>query len=426
MSIMSINLTNVPFRIPDIILPNKSINLYTWSTIACDQFTSNQSYWESVKDIVHDDPSTLHITLPEIYLENQEKTQTYLTNIQQHMKQYRKNGIFDLHKDCLLRIQRTTKSNAIRSGLMVQVDLAQYDPHPHSTATIRATEAIVPTRLTKRIEVRKNTSLDFSHIIMLYEDESNVLMSELSKHIRSTKYETTLMLDGGHIRADVCDTEKSVAILKRYFENMKIKIAKQGNNALFIIGDGNHSLMAAKQAWLDMGADMQHPERWALVELVNIHDSGLPILPIHRILCKTSCENFFNVLQNHGILSNKKTYSQNNEVQIIHEKTEYTWTPYDTSQLSIEIFESIIEKHKELYHSIDFIHDESEVRNHASCTSSNTIGFIFPDIQKDALFQRVHENKIFPRKSFALGHSVEKRYYVEACDRSVSCNGSSL
>ncbi len=420
---MSLTINTLPIRIPDIVLPNTSINLQTWSTIACDQFTSNPAYWDSVKNIVRNSPSTLHITLPEIYLEDAEVAAQYLKNIKQHMQQYRQDGIFDLHENCLLLIRRTTKDAGVRSGLMVQVDLAQYDPNPQSSAPIRATEAIVPARLTKRIEVRKNTSMDFSHVIMLYEDVENALISQIAQHACSTAYETDLMLEGGHIRADVCDAQKSLGVFSHYFESMRRKLAEQGNSALFVIGDGNHSLMAAKQAWLDMGANMQHPDRWALVELVNVHDTGLHVFPIHRVLYKASCEDLFKILQTFGTLKpHDKGHSaeEHGAVLIIHRGLEQLWIPHDTQQLSIEALETILEKHSNLYEAVDFIHDEAEVQSHASENSMDTPGFILPSFERAALFRYVHEHRLFPRKSFALGHSIEKRYYIEACDRSVS------
>lgn len=45
--------------------------MHKWSVVACDQYTSEPKYWEEVENIVGDAPSTLKITLPEIYLEKE-------------------------------------------------------------------------------------------------------------------------------------------------------------------------------------------------------------------------------------------------------------------------------------------------------------------------------------------------------------------
>ena len=55
---------------------------------------------------------------------------------------------------------------------------------------------------------------------------------------------------------------------------------------LFAMGDGNHSLATAKAIWeqLKPQVGMDHPARYALVEIENIHDEGLEFEPIHRVL----------------------------------------------------------------------------------------------------------------------------------------------
>ena len=50
-----------------IILP-KNCDMEKWSVVACDQYTSEPQYWESVKKTVGNAPSVLNMIFPEIYL----------------------------------------------------------------------------------------------------------------------------------------------------------------------------------------------------------------------------------------------------------------------------------------------------------------------------------------------------------------------
>ena len=58
---------NIPLKKTNILLPNKNIDLTKWTVIACDQYTSDKEYWENVENLVSEEPSTLRLTLPEIY-----------------------------------------------------------------------------------------------------------------------------------------------------------------------------------------------------------------------------------------------------------------------------------------------------------------------------------------------------------------------
>ena len=59
--------------VPEVLLPKAGVDPRKWAVIAVDQFTSEPEYWDQVEDTVGDDPSTLRITLPEIYLGSPEK-----------------------------------------------------------------------------------------------------------------------------------------------------------------------------------------------------------------------------------------------------------------------------------------------------------------------------------------------------------------
>lgn len=71
------------------------------------------------------------------------------------------------------------------------------------------------------------------------------------------------------------------------------------------MGDGNHSLATAKAIWenkktgLSEEEKQNDPARFAIVELVNIHDDGLVFEPIHRVLFHVDEE---------ALISDMKTY----------------------------------------------------------------------------------------------------------------------
>ena len=56
-------------HIPEIMLPREGTDLSKWAVIACDQYTSQPEYWAETDRTVGDAPSTLRLTLPEVYLE---------------------------------------------------------------------------------------------------------------------------------------------------------------------------------------------------------------------------------------------------------------------------------------------------------------------------------------------------------------------
>ena len=66
------------------------------------------------------------------------------------------------------------------------------------------------------------------------------------------------------------------------------------------MGDGNHSLATAKaireekKTSLTPEQKANHPARFAIVELVNVHDAGLAFEPIHRVLFNINPEHLLN------------------------------------------------------------------------------------------------------------------------------------
>ena len=86
------------FQAADILIPQKSADMQKWSVVACDQYTSDKKYWQQVEQTVGDAPSTLRITLPEIYLE-EDGVDKRIEKINQTMRDYENNGVFQTLKN---------------------------------------------------------------------------------------------------------------------------------------------------------------------------------------------------------------------------------------------------------------------------------------------------------------------------------------
>ncbi len=429
------SIEHLALRMPDLLLPNKEIDLYAWSVIACDQFTSDVSYWDKVAHIVKDKPSTFRLMLPEIYIElHKELLPQYFESIRSHTRTYLKNSIFTTHKDCFLLVKRKTLQNRTRYGIMMQIDLAQYDPNPHANTIIKSTEAIVSSRLPKRIEMRKNTMLDLPHVLMLYNDPEKVLVQALLKIVEKTAYSTDLMLGGGHVTGFFCNREEGKKKIEAILGSIFRETISNNKHTLFAVGDGNHSLMAAKQVWQDRGSNMNAPERWALVELVNVFDEGLPVEPIHRVLFDADYKMLCSTLQSQGDIveyekiSDAKQHSKKTSAIVAYRNNSNSmvyalWHPHNTHDITVLNFEKILEKNENCYKKIDFTHEEEYSLSFSEKKESKNITIILPHIPKECIFEYVYSHTVFPRKSFSLGEAEEKRYYIEACLHSSEENG---
>ena len=129
------------FSPADILIPREGTDLEKWSVVACDQYTSDRGYWKRAEEFIGQSPSTLHITLPEVYLEDDDK-QERIRTIDDTMKAYIADGIFRTLPDSFVLAERKTSSGT-RYGLVGKLDLEKYDYSPDSTSLIRATEGTI-------------------------------------------------------------------------------------------------------------------------------------------------------------------------------------------------------------------------------------------------------------------------------------------
>ena len=414
----------IPFKSGNILIPKKNIDMYKWSVVACDQYTSEPDYWQEVNNIVGDNPSTLNITLPEIYLEDND-VEERIKRINKNMEDMLNNNIFDEYKDTMFYIERTQNDGKVREGLIGVVDLEAYSYEKGSQTPIRATEKTVIERIPPRMKVRENALLELPHIMILIDDDKKEIIEDLKNKVKDSDivYDFDLMQKGGHIKGynlnkeiqEEINNKLELLADKENFEN-KYNVKDKGI-LLFAMGDGNHSLATAKACYEKLKETMpeeeylNHPARYALVELVNLHSSALEFEPIHRVIFNTNPENLLNELYKYYDINED---GNGQEVEVVTkdiDKKIYISNPKSNITVgSIQMFlDDYLANHEG---KIDYIHGDDTTRSMGS--EEGNIAFLFKAMRKDELFKTVIVDGALPRKTFSMGHSYDKRYYLEA------------
>ena len=421
MSEIHTRLAALGVKVPEILLPKSGTDFFKWAVIACDQFTQDRNYWEQVRNITSGAPSCLDLIFPEIYLEDggvQGRGKRIL-DIRNSMGAYVSGDIFAPHRHCCVYLERRTPHNAMRRGLVLSVDLEQYDWSPAARPLIRSTEGTVPERLPSRIEIRRDAPLELPHVLLLIDDEEDTLLPSLGKIARKSQplYQTPLMMDSGDISGWPVDTEEAWALLADGLEALAAKAdnrygVKPSGEApfLFAVGDGNHSLATAKAVWEeykkahagDAGL-ANHPARWALVEIENIFDPGISFEPIHRVIFGVEPDELLKAL---AALKDIRCQSGNSSRVI---EIESLSPEIATASLQPLLDNFVREKNL----SIDYIHGRDEVLRLAADSARQAVGLLLPPVRKDGFFKTVAQNGPLPRKSFSMGEACEKRFYLE-------------
>ncbi len=429
--------------IPEILLP-KNIDVSSWSVIACDQYTQDLDYWKKAEACAAGKPSTLNLILPEVYLNSPDKPER-IEKIRKTMKEYIDGGIFDTAKNCLIYIERKTAFGRIRKGLVAQIDLETYEWKPFSKANIRATEATIVERIPPRMEIRRGAPLELPHIMLLVDDKDDLLVGGTGNKVKSKAplYDGSLMCNGGSITGWAVESENEIADVTEAISKIADKNrAADGSTFLFAVGDGNHSLATAKAVWDEykekltaQGADEAALKacsvRYALVEIVNIYDTGLTFEPIHRVIFGADVEGLISHLAEKlgGTVSEvsgaaeldaavKASWADfgfayreggNGKQKYVLLKTGIKELAVARLQPEIDAFlkgASGSEKPE-----IDYIHGSDETLKLGE--RENAVGILLPPIAKDSFFETINGRGPLPRKSFSMGEADEKRFYLE-------------
>ncbi len=420
------------FRPAEILLPalEKGIDLTKWAVVACDQYTSQPSYWDKVETYVGDSPSTLRLTLPEIYLEQaQIQVSQKIESIQHFMREYLQKNLFQSYPDSFVYIERTLSDGKVRKGLLGMLDLEEYDYHSGSSSRIRATEGTVLERIPPRVKVRECAALELPHIMMLIDDVQKTVIEPLSsqKDRLPLLYSFSLMQGGGNIKGYRIQG-KTASAVQEALEKLAQPEAlvqryglPQGTPPLlFAAGDGNHSLATAKACFEKLKKTLpesewrNHPARYALAEVVNLHDSSLKFEPIHRVVTETNPQRLLSALKDFCGAFKAGADAKGQKITAVSANgTETLLMEKTTSNLAVGTLQNFLDQYlKDNPGKIDYIHGDDIAVELGQAPSS--ISFLLPAMGKEELFPTVILDGSLPRKTFSMGHAQDKRYYIEA------------
>ncbi|MCX8043599.1 MAG: DUF1015 domain-containing protein [Desulfobacterota bacterium] len=427
---------DIGLHVPTLLLPRPDIDLTKWAVIACDQYTSQPEYWEQVAEIVGTSPSTFHLVLPEVYLETPHG-ERLIHKINRTMQEYLAQGILVEYGPGFVLIDRITSHGISRKGLLVALDLEQYDYARDAQTIIRATEGTVLERLPPRIHVRKKACLEIPHIMVLIDDPEHTVIEPLFRHAFPKLYDAPLMLGGGHVKGyGVTDP----VIIEEIATALRALAGTRQHPLLYAIGDGNHSLAAAKMLWETIKKTVpdpelvsEHPARYALVELVNIHDGGLAFEPIHRILFNVgfqatakamrdfyrrqgsgfsmaACDGFDALKQRIREERHENRHCFGCISEHAYSIITVTNPPYNLEAETLQVFlDTFIARHYDV--KIDYIHGDDTLEKIG--VQPGNIGFYLPPIDKHSFFTTIMLDGALPRKTFSMGDANDKRFYLE-------------
>ncbi|MHB1313995.1 MAG: DUF1015 domain-containing protein [Christensenellales bacterium] len=411
----------------EILLPSLSEQGFEkWAVIACDQHTSHLQYWQNVEKYVGDAPSTFRMILPEAYLDSPDLEER-IVNIRNTMKHYLDSRLLYSPGCGFILVSRQVSSGA-RHGLVCALDLECYDFSKNSSSLIRPTEGTIPERIPPRLKIRDGALLELPHILILIDDPKKTVIEPLLNQKLPMLYDFGLMEQGGHISGWFADSSYEGSITKAL-----LSLKSKNRSMLYAVGDGNHSLATAKSHWeiikqqLSQADQETHPARFALVEIVNLHDDALRFLAIHRmVLNPQDCLAF--MTQNGGAIANCASHEECVQLsQQLYSRDVHAFpfcldgrfgvlklpaahiVPYGTLQPLLEQYVSEFPAAK-----LDYIHGDEELIR--LCGLQQSLGFFLPPLDKNMLFPTVEQDGQLPKKSFSIGESFEKRYYIE-CKR---------
>ncbi len=429
---------SIGIQAPQILLPASGIDLNKWAVIACDQFTSEPEYWEQVRALVGDAPSTYHLTLPEILLGTPAE-EARVTSTQAAMRHYLSQGLLTTH-DGMILVERTAEGRT-RHGIMLALDLECYDYKPGSQTLMRATEGTILDRLPPRMRIRRGAALELPHILVLIDDPHGTVIEPLAarKAALPRLYDTDLMLSSGHLSAySLSDPALEAGVVQALSEladpnffQSRYGVDQDKGVLLFAMGDGNHSFATAKAIWEELKphVGMDHPARYALVEIENVHDQGLVFEPIHRVLFG---------LREEPLAALNKAFGDSLRVEACANPAEMiaavnaapaglqtaglvtaqgAWLlrfTHPTSNLPVGTLQTFLDGWLKQggAEKIDYVHGDDVVCRLGALPGQ--AGFYLPAMPKEDLFKTVILDGALPRKTFSMGAAREKRFYLES------------
>lgn len=385
--------------IPDILLP-QNCDAAKWACIACDQYTSQPEMWLETEKIVGNAPSTLHFVLPEVWLDQADARIPVIHESMRHAL----NTVLTRKVHGFMLTARTTFSGC-RKGLVLAIDLEQYDYSPHSVSRVRATEGTILSRIPPRQKVRRGAPLETPHIMLLIDDKERTVIEPLYEKLCHLTPEYDVQLHQGMGQLTGWAIEDAAA-LDAIGDALCALDAVRGDAPLFAVGDGNHSLATAKACWEEIKAtlapaeQLSHPARYALVEVVNLYDESLIFAPIHRVLTHIDVQTL------RSLLADAQT-DANAPVVLVTPQGEEAF-----SGLPVHILQPLLDEYLAVHPRtcIDYVHGDDAAR--ALGQRENSCALLLTTLDKLSLFPAIAHGPL-PRKAFSMGQACEKRCYYE-------------
>ncbi len=427
----------LPIKACRMLIPKQAYQNSNWSVVACDQYTSEPDYWLERDKAVGSEPSTLRMVLPEYLLEQkgEENCRTELAAIWETMDLYLRNDIFEHLPEGYILCKRTlSDGKSHRYGVVLAVDLDQYLNVDEGEPSILASEKTVENRLPARIGIREKASLELPHVLLLIDDPAKQAVENLAKSVASqvALYNIPLPAEAGEVSGYFVPKDSHAA---KAFEEDLGRLPTWKNRGLFAyIGDGNHSLAAAKrirESVIRKEGKESKTKRYALVELINVHDPGLIFHPIHQLVYHTDSQTVLEYAQTvfrdedleislpltfeeaYPAFLNVATESKNltllirqaDEAYLIRLKKPKDFLAISAAHRLTETLQEKAEKR------IDYIHGEDSL---AGLCQNDHCAIYLPTLAKEDFFPALDRLKVLPKKTFSLGEAPDKRHYIEA------------
>ena len=392
-----------------------------WATVACDQYTSQKDYWERIRELVKDMPSTLDLMLPEAYLDREEEM---IPLINENMERYLE-GVLCERENTMIYLERTQSDGRVRRGIIGCVDLEDYDYSRGSETLIRATEGTVLERIPPRVAIRRGAVIEMPHIMILIDDPRKTVIEPIANKAQSLEiaYDFDLMENSGHVKGyfvapsdlDVINTALGALATR---DCMNEKYSVDAAPLLFAMGDGNHSLASAKALYEEIKSEIgdeaakAHPARFALCEIVNLHDTALDFEPIYRAVFGADADDFKKAFEEYASVLNGSADAQNVTLVGVDRDCEIE-IPTPVSQLAVGTVQNFLDEYVKANDgvTVDYIHGEDTVRELVK--SGGAVGILYEGMSKDMLFKTVICDGALPKKTFSMGHAADKRFYIE-------------
>lgn len=419
-------LARIGLSMPDMLVPGPDVDLSRWAVNACDQHVHDRSYWDRAEDRIGDDPSALALILPESDL-GREDVSRRIRGIHRCMEEYLRAKILRPTGPGFVVVHRQFPGKATRGGLLVGFDLEAWHVPELERFALRPTERLVEDRLPARLSIREGAAIELPHALVLVDDPRGALSETLAALDGRDLYETPLPENAGSVRGAWVRTRDSLEALVTCLESL----AAAGNPStpVWSIGDGNHSLEAARRHWSRLRAllgqteRITHPARHFLAELVPLQSPGLEILPVHRFVHGVPGDVLRRTFEEAGWESQSCNLSElRRDLESDPGRWVAGWTSGDqawgffSSAPRPDPFDLVLEGMLRRLQTdfpaarIEYLHGWEEAAQ--AGLAATAIYFRTPTRQ--ALAQALHSGEIFPPKTFSLGAASDKRHYLEA------------